>query len=89
LPSAESSGRLDLAAVGANARRATEDASTIGYIGEPTRAASRFSKPILESAGIARLTETTGAAAMNKLLHAVAKAGDGGSLRESVLDELE
>src|SRR4029077_3060215 len=85
LPSTESDGKLDLARIGANARRATEDATTIGYIGEATRSASRFSEPILESAGITQLTETSGAAGVSKLLDAVAEAGDSGSLRASVL----
>lgn len=89
LSRAESSRKLNLAAIGANARRATEDSTTIGYIGEPTRAASRFSEPILESAGIAQLSQTSGAAAMRKLLRAVDEAGDSGSLRQSVYDELE
>jgi branched-chain amino acid transport system substrate-binding protein len=89
LPSAESKGKLDLATIGANARRATEDSSSIGYIGEPTRAASRFSESILETAGIAQLPQTSGTAAMKKLLQAVGEAGDSGSLRESVLDALD
>ncbi len=89
LPSAESKGKLDLAQIGANARRATEDAAAIGYIGEPTRAASRFSEPILETAGIAQLSETSGTAAMKKLLQAVSEAGNSGSLRGSVLSKLE
>jgi hypothetical protein len=89
LASAENDGKLDLATIGANARRATEDSSTVGYIGEPTRAASRFSEPILETAGIAQLTETSGAAGMSKLLKAVAEAGGSGGLRESVNDALE
>ncbi len=89
LPSAESSRKLDLTTIGANARRATEDATTIGYIGEPTRAASRFSEPILETAGIAQLPDTSGASGMSKLLRAVTEAGSSGSLRESVLDELQ
>ncbi len=89
LPSAESSGKLDLSRIGANARRAIEDATTIGYIGEPTRFASRFSEPILEAAGITQLTETSGIAAMKKLLRAVDEAGDAGSLRASVNDALE
>jgi hypothetical protein len=88
LRSAESSQGLDLARIGANARRATEDSTAIGYIGEPTRAASRFAEPILEEAGIAQLTETSGAAGMSKLLSAVDEAGDSGSLRESVNDKL-
>lgn len=89
LPSAESNGKLDLAGIGANARRATEDATTIGYIGEPTRSATRFSEPILDVAGIAQLTEISGAAAMRKLLRAVNEAGSSGGLRASVLDQLE
>jgi hypothetical protein len=89
LPSAESSQKLDLAQIGKNARRATEDATSIGYIGEPTRSATRFSAPILEAAGITQLTETSGAAAMSQLLRAVDQAGDAGSLRASVNDELE
>jgi hypothetical protein len=89
LPSAESSRKLNLATIGANARRVTEDATTIGYIGEPTRAASRFSEPILESAGVAQLSDTSGAVGMRKLLRAVVDAGSSGSLRESVKDELE
>jgi hypothetical protein len=89
LPSFESSQKLDLAQIGANARRATEDSTTIGYIGEPTRAATRFSAPILESAGIAQLSESSGAIAMRKLLRAADEAGDGGSLRQSVNDTLE
>lgn len=89
LPAAESAGRLSLATIGANARRATEDTSTVGYIGEPTRAASRFSEPILESAGVPQLSGISGAAAMKSLLGAVAEADSSGSLRESVNDELE
>ena len=89
LPSAESSQKLDLALIGSNARRATEDATTIGYIGEPTRSATRFSEPIIDAAGIAQLTGTSGAAAMSKLLKAVTEAGDAGSLRASVNDKLE
>lgn len=89
LPSAESSQELDLARIGSNARRAAEDATAIGYIGEPTRSATRFSEPILEAAGIAQLPESSGTAAMKKLLHAVNEAGSSGSLRAAVNDELE
>jgi len=90
LPSVESSRGLDLAQIGANVRRATEDSTTVGYIGEPTRAATRFSEPILESAGIAQLPESSGAAAMSQLLKALNQAGgNSGSLRQAVLAELE
>jgi hypothetical protein len=89
LPSAESDGKLDLATIGANARRATEDSTTVGYVGEPTGAATRFSKPILEGASVAQLPETSGTLAMRKLLKAVDEASDSGGLRASVLDQLE
>jgi hypothetical protein len=90
LPNAEEGGKLDLARIGANARRATEDSSSIAYIGEPTRAASRFAEPILESAGIAQLQQSSGAVAMAQLLKALNQAGGGsGSLRASVLGKLE
>ncbi len=89
LPKTESSQGLDVATIGANARRATEDSSSIAYIGEPTGAATRFSEPILETAGIAQLPQISGASAMRKLLQAVGEAGDSGSLRASVQNQLE
>jgi len=68
LPSAESSRKLNLARIGANARQATEDSSAIAYIGEPTHSASRFSEPILEAADILQLPGISGKQAMRKLL---------------------
>jgi branched-chain amino acid transport system substrate-binding protein len=75
LPSAEGDGRLDLATIGANARRASQDSSTVAYIGEPTGAATRFSAPILEAAGIRQLSDTSGARAMRELLKALGEEG--------------
>jgi len=89
LPSGESSQKLDLAQIGANARRATEDSSSIAYIGERTRAASRFSAPILREAGIAQLPATSGAAGMEKVLRVLEDAGDVSSPRQSVFDQLD
>jgi branched-chain amino acid transport system substrate-binding protein len=80
--------RWTLAAVGANARRASEDSTTVGYIGEPDAAAARFSRPILESAGIAQLSGVPGATAMSRLLEAIRRAPDDASLRESVDEEI-
>lgn len=68
LPNAEGDGELDLATIGANARRATEDSSAVAYIGERTKAASRFSEPILEAAGVRQYSQMSGAAAMRRLL---------------------
>lgn len=87
LPSPESSRKLNLAQIGANARQATEDSSAIAYIGEPTRAASRFSEPILEAANIPQLSQSSGAKAMAEVLKALSQA-TGGSLRQSVNDAL-
>jgi hypothetical protein len=89
VPSTEKRGRFDLAQIGANARRATEDSTTIAYIGELEPRAVHFSETILEEAGIAQIPETSGAAAMAQLLQALNHAsGDSGSLRQSIDDEL-
>jgi hypothetical protein len=87
LDRAENGGRLNLATIGANARRATEDSSAIAYV-EPPGPANRFSRTILEEAGIAWTTATSGASAMVSVLHAVAEA-DTSSLRNSVREALE
>jgi len=68
LPNSEKGGKLDLATIGANARRATEDSSSIAYIGEPTRAASKFAATILEEAQIPLYAATPGAKAMRRVL---------------------
>jgi len=74
LPSSEKDGRLDLATIGANARRATEDSSSVAYIGEPTRAASRFAETILEEARIPQYPATPGAKAMRQVLDHLASS---------------
>jgi hypothetical protein len=78
--------RLDLAAVGANARRATEDSAAIGYIELPVTPS--FSRPIAEAAGIAVIRTSSGEAAMAQLLHAIADANTSGSLRDAVSKNL-
>lgn len=85
----EGPGRLDLAAIGANARRASEDSASVAYLAAPRPAAIRFSRPILESAQIPQLTNPSGAAAMKKLLQVVDEVGDSTSLRQSILDQLQ
>jgi hypothetical protein len=86
-PVVEHGGRLELTAVGAAARRATEDSTTIAYL-EPPGSANRFSRTIVEAAGIAWTTATSGATAMDRVLHAVSEAGSG-SLRDKVRSKLE
>lgn len=88
LDRAETDGGLNLATIGSNARRATEDSTTIGYIGEPTRAATRFSQSILEAAEIPQISDLSGRVAMAKLLAALRGAADARNLRQAVGDEL-
>jgi hypothetical protein len=76
--------RWTLAAVGANARRAAEDSTTVAYIADPDPTAASFSRSILEAAGIAQLSGESGAAAMRRLLTAIEDAGSSSNLRESV-----
>jgi hypothetical protein len=73
-----------LAAVGANARRASEDSTTVAYIADRDSTAAEYSRSILEEAEIAQLQGQPGAAAMHKLLTAIEEAGNSGNLRESV-----
>jgi len=90
LPSVEKTGRFDLAQIGANARRAVEDSTTVAYIGEVEPHANRFAAPILEAADIAQLPNMSGSQAMHKLLPAIEQALDADrSLRESVNDALQ
>jgi outer membrane protein assembly factor BamB len=77
-----------LAAVGANARQAIQDTSTIAYVGELDPAASRFSRTVVESAEIAQLPATDGAAAMRTILHALPDSGTE-SPRNAVWEALE
>jgi hypothetical protein len=53
--------RFDAVTVGANARTATEDSTTIAYIGELDSGASRTSVPITNSAGILQVAPGSGA----------------------------
>jgi hypothetical protein len=87
LSGARAGTRLDLATVGADARRATEDSTSVAYLEARDPAASRFSRPILESAGIAQLTSSSGEAAMRQVLHAITDANSS-SLRDSVFEAL-
>lgn len=74
--------------VGANARRAAEDSSTVAYISTPNAAALQASRPILESVHIAQLPDISGAAAMKKLLPIIRGSQNASSLREAVRNDL-
>lgn len=73
-----------LAAAGANARRATEDSTTVAYIADRDPTAAKYPRSILEEAGITQLSGQPGAAAMHQLLDAINAAGNSSNLRESV-----
>jgi hypothetical protein len=86
LAGVDGGGHTDLVQLGANARRATEDSASVGYIEPP--ATPSFSRPIVEAAGIAVVRSNSGQVAMKRLLGAIGGAGDSGSLRASVRDAL-
>ncbi|HEX8689931.1 MAG TPA: hypothetical protein VF729_06790 [Solirubrobacterales bacterium] len=75
-----------LAAIGAAARRASEDSSSVVYLGTTEPVAVRFSEPILVEAGIARISSHSGAAAMEGLLRTLRGNGDVASPREAVYE---
>jgi hypothetical protein len=87
LPPAESGGRPDLARIGANARRATEDSSSVAYL-EAAGPAAKFSQTIVETADVAWVRAVSGASAMRRVLGALAEA-DLSDLRGSVREALD
>ncbi|MFN8163020.1 MAG: hypothetical protein U0R26_04160 [Solirubrobacterales bacterium] len=87
LASERNGGRLSLATIGANARRATEDSTAMAYIEGPSSDAARFSRPLVESAGIAWISGSSGETAMGQVLGAIAEA-DSSSVRDSVREAL-
>ena len=78
--------QIDLATVGANARRATEDSTAIAYLQTDDPPIARFTQPILEAAGIGILTDTR-QEAMRRLLAILAES-DSGDLRADVREAL-
>ena len=87
LPSPRKAKKLSLATLGANARRATEDSTSVAYLEALDPEASRFVHPILETAEVPWISAKSGSAAMSRLLNLIADA-DSGSLRESLREEL-
>jgi hypothetical protein len=85
---AHGGGGSPLAAIGAAARRASEDSSSVAYIGTPNRIATDFSTPILDEAGIARIAGRSGVVAMKRLLRSIRHSDDAASLREAVYEHL-
>lgn len=86
-PATAGTGRIDLAQVGANARRASEDSAAVAFLEAPGRAAE-FAAPIVAEAGIAFVAAADGASGMKRVLGAIEAAGDSGSPREEVENAL-
>jgi hypothetical protein len=80
-------GGVDLAVNGSNSRRATEDSSSVATL-EEAGPGTKFSRPILESAGIPLVTSSSGSSGMTRILKAVESAGSS-NVRESVWNSLE
>lgn len=78
-------GGWTLAQVGANARRATEDSTSVAYVAEPDAAARKQSRPIVEAAGIAELGGLSGREAVAKVVRAM-EEGDASQPRDAVFD---
>lgn len=79
------SGEAALAATGADARRATEDSTSVAFLEAPGRLAE-FSRSIVESAGVAWLQTGSGATAVHRIVKAL--EGNPSSPRKAVLDEV-
>jgi hypothetical protein len=78
---------VDLATDGSNSRRATSDTSAVATLESPGPG-TKFSRSILESAGIPLLTSTSGSKAMKSVIEAVESAGSS-SPRSKVREALE
>jgi hypothetical protein len=86
LPPVQRHGRADLATAGANARRTTEDSTSVAYLEAPGPGA-KFSATIVESANIAWLETNSGSTAVHRILKALEERGSS-SPRQAVLDQV-
>jgi len=85
LPPVERRGKVDLAAAGAGARRATEDSTTVAFVEAPGPAAE-FSHSIVDAADIAWIETGSGSQAMKRIFAALDE--DSSTPRQAVLDEV-
>lgn len=82
-PTEEGDGRVDLAAVGAGARGAVEDSTTVAVLAPPSRA-NAYAEPILEEAEIPLIRSSSGSKSMTRVLDALASRGDDEAPRAAV-----
>ncbi len=87
LPDAARGEGADLAVVGSNARRATEDSAAVAYLAARGGGLA-FTREIADSAGIPVLVGEDGAVSMRRVLDELAAADTGRSLREQLDDAL-
>jgi len=87
LPRPRGSAGVDLATAGANARRASEDSSTVGYLQPVDPAVTRFTQPILESAGIGWIAADSAHNGVARMLTLLDEA-DPSSVRADVREAL-
>lgn len=71
LPPVRRHGHADLATAGANARRATEDSTTVAFL-EASAPAAKFTESIVKAADIAWIETDSGSAALHRILRALA-----------------
>lgn len=79
------SGGQALAPIGADARRATEDSTSVAFLEAPGPAA-KFSQSIVEAADVAWIETSSGTTATRRIVKALEE--DGSSPRKAVLDEV-
>lgn len=83
LDAAGEGGRWTLAKVGSNARTATEDSTTVAYVGEPDPRARKQSRPIVDAAEIAEISGVSGEEAVAAVIAAI-RDGDASKPRDAV-----
>jgi hypothetical protein len=83
LDAAGDGGHWTLAKVGSNARKATEDSTTVAYVGEPDPRARKQSRPIVDAAEIAEISGISGEDAVAAVIEAIGE-GDASKPRDAV-----
>jgi hypothetical protein len=86
LSAAEAGGGAALAVAGSNARRATEDSTAVAFLEAPGPTA-KFTRSIVEAAGVAWLEAASGQSAMRRVVAALEDRGSS-SPRSAVLDQV-
>jgi hypothetical protein len=85
LPPVATKSAVHLVTAGANARRATEDSTSVAFLEAPGPG-TKFSQSIVEAADVAWLETDSGSTAMDRILSAL--EGSPSPPRKAVLDEV-